>query len=116
MTNKLEEQDIFNQVAIHLINQNEKSTSFDGRCAYRGDNDLKCAVGCLITDDEYLPNMENLSIVTIVKRFSTLSRFSKFIDLLQDLQRIHDVIPIENWRDELVKVTTKYNLSFPNIE
>lgn len=45
-------QAIFNQVYTHLLTQNEKCEDENG-CAYRNEQGLKCAVGCLITDEVY---------------------------------------------------------------
>jgi hypothetical protein len=49
-------QQVFDQVANHLMDQGERAATVNssGRvtCYYRL-NDLKCAAGCLIGDDEY---------------------------------------------------------------
>lgn len=59
-------QQVFTQVATHLLTQKERSFVIDDRgeelCAYRGDNGLKCAAGCLISNDEYNPIMDGLKI------------------------------------------------------
>ena len=57
------QQQVFDQVATHLlVDQREKSYTLDDdgddQCAYKMEDDkgntLKCAVGCLISDDEYV--------------------------------------------------------------
>lgn len=48
-------QQVFDQVAAHLLTQKEKAKQFN-TCKYRvehRDKVLKCAAGCLIGDDEY---------------------------------------------------------------
>jgi len=42
----------------HLIKQNAQAID-NGLCCYRTDSGLKCAVGCLITDEHYSSNMEH---------------------------------------------------------
>ena len=52
-------QEVFDQVATHLLTQNERS--LDGAsCSYRNCDGLKCAAGCLISDDEYDNQMEGI--------------------------------------------------------
>lgn len=53
-------QEVFDQVANHLLKQGKRSRSDDvaGECAYRGDNGMMCAAGCLIADSEYVRDMD----------------------------------------------------------
>lgn len=58
--------DIFKHVGKHLLTQNEQSLvdrDTDRSCAYRGDGGLKCAVGCLITDEAYDPAIEGQGVL-----------------------------------------------------
>ena len=52
-----------NKMYDHMIEQGRKSVTKwkDIRCAYRGDDNTMCAVGCLISDEEYGPEMEDLT-------------------------------------------------------
>jgi len=55
-------QKIFDTVAAHLLKQNKKSVGADNLghvCQYRSSDGLKWAIGCLITDEAYYPNLEN---------------------------------------------------------
>jgi hypothetical protein len=54
------DQEVFDQVANHLLTQNKRSVSATDNtlCVYRSPDGLKCAAGCLIADDEYDPRME----------------------------------------------------------
>lgn len=57
-------QKIFDHVIKHLRKQGRQSlldTDVIG-CAYRGQDGDKCAIGCLITDKEYDPIIENIPI------------------------------------------------------
>jgi hypothetical protein len=120
-------QEIFNEIAIHLLTQNEKSTD-SVRCLYRGPRGLKCAVGGIIPDEVYekwkdieisfpLVNgesikldkgllvqffppelMEDLQIAETDKRF------------LQALQRIHDHNEPIRWRGRLLEEAASFGL------
>lgn len=48
-------QEIFDKVVNHLRKQGHRSLSEDGRCLYRGSNGDKCAIGCIISDEDYQP-------------------------------------------------------------
>lgn len=52
-------QTLFNKAVTAVIEQGEPSLNTDGYCVYRGPNNHKCAVGHLISDEHYNPEMEN---------------------------------------------------------
>lgn len=48
------EQEVFDQVARHLLTQGAFARiGSAGRCVFRTSSGLKCAAGCLISDEEY---------------------------------------------------------------
>lgn len=137
MSNYPVHQHVFNTVVKHLATQGRQS-AIDGAdtnkntCAYRmdyqtedGDVVLKCAVGCLIPDNEYRPKMEwkradtlhdavldneyGVPLPVFTKLLHELDRelYALQIEthshdgfrygLLFDLQRVHDVQ--FNWRN-----------------
>ena len=51
---------IFDRVATHLMTQSRKSVdpTSDKLCKYRGPDGCMCAIGCLMTDEEYKPAFE----------------------------------------------------------
>ena len=55
-------QEVFDQVSSHLLTQMKKSINpkNPSLCVYHADSGLKCAAGCLISDDEYTPRMAAL--------------------------------------------------------
>lgn len=55
---KYTKKEIFSKVKTHLLTQNKTSENESGRCLYRGPDKLKCAAGCLITDEQYDITME----------------------------------------------------------
>lgn len=80
-------QEVFDFVTEHLLTQGKQS--YQGSCLYRGPNRTACAVGCLLTDEEYTPNMEGVSAYDL--QVHLLSSFWKEHQrLLQDLQSAHD--------------------------
>jgi hypothetical protein len=110
-------QDIFDTVAIHLIKQGKKSADANGDCLYRSPEGLKCAVGCLIPDEVYDPEMEERVISRLLGCYDSLNFLWPYYDLLNDLQRTHDMLLTENqtWKDAVIlrlyELAEKYNLS-----
>lgn len=65
----------------------ERSTSWTGRCAYRGDGGRKCAIGHSIPDEAYDPELEG-PIEHPVLVAANISRSD--LDFCRALQRKHD--------------------------
>lgn len=82
-------QETFDIVVAALIQQGRPSVSSEG-CMYRGDGDLKCAVGHLIPDDKYTPYFEGLSCLSENLRI-ILHDAGHDLDIVSDLQYAHDV-------------------------
>ena len=80
---------VFNYVVNHMKNQGCRSTKKyePDECAYRGENGTSCAVGCLILDEEYEPDMEYRPLRDVI--FS-IPRLHQFEELLYSLQQFHD--------------------------
>ena len=105
------EQEVFDQVVTHLLTQGKRSMSLRwSGCAYRGQNHLKCAAGCLISDEEYSSDMEGYSWVNLLDRKQVpQSHYA----LITRLQHIHDGIQPENWKRELDVLATEFKLRMP---
>lgn len=108
-------QEIFNKVKKHLLSQNKRSRKSNGICAYRGPDNLKCAVGGLIPDKLYCVEMDSgddTYITNIVRRYPDLKSFfgCQNIRLLSSLQEVHDNVPVEDWSNELCKVANRFHL------
>lgn len=101
-------QEVFDQVAKHLLTQMRKSfRSFKGAeyCVYRGDDGLKCAAGCLIADDEYdESSMERRSWYGIGAVPNDHS------DLIRELQIVHDECDVSIWAERLNYVASCWQL------
>jgi hypothetical protein len=104
--------DIFGKVAKHLLTQNAKSQSFFGDCRYRGPNGLKCAIGCLIPDDQYSESFEHSALTTVRQRVPLLSLMP--YELVRDLQEIHDCYEPVEWPSKLELIRKKYNIGETN--
>jgi len=108
-------QEAFNQIVSHLRLQKVKSFSSNGRCAYRGINNLKCAVGCLIPDDQYSFLMEGFTIWQALHDVSINSDLNTalmpHVNMLLFMQRIHDHYPVEVWEEEFIRVAKDLKLT-----
>ncbi len=87
---------LFDFVKNHLLTQNEKSFSeVRGYCMYR-QGSLKCAIGCLISDEQYNGELENklLFVTSSVDEAvnNSIGRELTYDDrvILRKLQHIHD--------------------------
>lgn len=112
--------EVFLKVKNHLLTQNARSTNRKVRdrngqsvgCAYRGDQGRMCAVGCLISDEFYRTDLENLNCdVYAVQEALTLS--GVVLDtgtkhMLREIQSIHDNEVTESWAMLLDRAETKF--------
>jgi hypothetical protein len=106
-------QEAFDKVVRHLLTQIERSVGPDGRCLYRGPRGLRCAVGCLIPEDQYLWDFEGYDSDHVAQRVPALSGVSIF--LLTALQRVHDREALEHWPVELEAVANILGLAMPEV-
>lgn len=124
-------QEAFNKVYTHLLTQNSKSTNGGGTCMYRGENGCSCAVGCLITDEEYRPWMDGLEAIPegynagmklVNTNAASLNgngllpaRLVPHLDLLCDLQAIHDMRDVLAWKFHLGSYAKHRGLTVPDM-
>jgi hypothetical protein len=70
------------------------ATGVDGgapRCVYRNGAGLSCAVGCLIPDDLYVPEMDQVDgLRWTVGRVAEALGLGRHAGLLSELQKVHD--------------------------
>lgn len=116
-------QEVFDFVVHALREQGVPSIdTSDFRCQYRAMTEsgrtLKCAVGHLIPDDLYSPDLESLSPDnTVMQRVLARLELTEHTELLTDLQRAHDESAFlydPNWLkiflDDARKVAEKHGL------
>jgi hypothetical protein len=109
------EQEVFDKVAKHLLTQNARSlgpssTKSNGMCAYRGNDGLVCAAGCLIPDEAYKPWIENKSWGDLLS--SNFVPSHKYSDLIIELQIVHDDYLPDKWQTQLNRLAQKRKLNF----
>lgn len=91
--------EVFNQVKNHVLTQNEKCQLVPhGACAYRNKEGLKCAAGCLISDDEYKEDFECKNWQALVNNGLVPTAHYELIKHLQD---IHDNSSVDQWENKL---------------
>lgn len=100
-------QEFFDTVAAHLLSMDDVSWDYSrGICAYRGAGGAKCAIGVMIPDELYNPEMEGLGVTSLVADWSQLSKFIPSISLAAELQAVHDNGMLSN--KHLVKADLKH--------
>lgn len=125
-------QETFDVVARHLLAQGQRSCrEIDGRrlCAYRGAGGRKCAVGALIPDGLYDPEMDaevggtalGPSAWSLVERWPGLRPHlglspadgpnDRPVRLLRKLQDMHDDYDVARWPRQLALVADLFGLS-----
>lgn len=108
-------QEAFDTVARHLLTQKCRSEAYINNmieCAYRGDKGTKCAIGALIPDSLYDPGFEGVHITALIERRSELETLLGSIDaqLLNDLQKLHDVGEPRDWKKRLRRAAKRHQL------
>jgi hypothetical protein len=109
------DQEVFDHVVDHLRRQGRQSMTPDrtGRpiCAYRGNDGLKCAVGCLIPDAAYRPDIESWEATSEMVR-PILDRLGIDPELARDLQEIHDAALPPQWEGRFLDLAADYGLAY----
>ena len=120
-------QEIFDQAATHLLTQRQQARdSAHGACAYRTEAGLKCAVGCLIEDKYYRQAIEGVSVGSVtapthsggsllgamLRKSGVDVEDAAVVNLLVDLQRIHDAGLAVAWSKHLAQTAQSFGLEF----
>lgn len=120
-------QEAFNKVWDHfVVKKNGPSVDGSGTCKYRGRNGTKCAIGVLIPDEAYEPQMDygGLKLERIISMYPKFREALKGVgrDFLCDLQATHDMFTRGRRilqfhtliRAELQQVAKRWNLAIPS--
>lgn len=83
------EQQIFDQVAQHLLKQGRRCVRLGGGCVYRGPNGMKCAAGALIDDDEFNPRLDSSGLTWLMAVAGGLVP-AAHANFVRGLQNLHD--------------------------
>lgn len=115
-------QEVFDFVGNHMLKQNETSVkSWDGEetCMYRLQKEdgtiLRCAVGCLIPDEDYTSNMEDKTILNMQEQGIINIQSMDVINLLTSLQETHDYTHPSKWGMSLKEIAKQYHLNVDNL-
>jgi len=111
---QLTKQQTFDKVAHHLLEQGEQSRDGHYSCVYREESGLKCAVGCLITDEAYSSDLEDCSVdeenVKAALKKSGIGMSN--IIWLETAQKIHDRCEPEEWKRKLEVLAEAINVKW----
>lgn len=102
-------QETFNKVAEHLITQWAKAEGEYG-FAYHAPDGKKCAVGCLIPDEIYDPDLEGQLAYDFPDTLIEAIAPDGDRDMLRDLQQVHDNVPVFGWPAELKGISARFDL------
>jgi hypothetical protein len=86
-------QEIFDYVVQRLLQQGKRSMTGEEGCKYRGDGGTRCALGWLIPDDLYRPEMDDFHCswnVQDLLRHGIPAITALGNDLAYKMQRAHD--------------------------
>jgi hypothetical protein len=117
-------QTLFDKAVVHLFEQGHPAyVHRDGlktsTCAYRGGGTTACAVGCLIPDDRYVPDMEEHTVEDDTVR-KIMPELRAFEPMLYDVQTVHDTSAArdtdgafvrDSLAEALIHVAEKHGLS-----
>jgi hypothetical protein len=110
-------QKLFNRIVRHLLKQNAQAM-LHGSCMYRAPDGKRCAVGGVLPNRLYKPNMERKSYDFLVQSFPEVGEHFgvENKDLLSACQRVHDDNLPCYWLDKLAAVAVQFGLDFPKIK
>lgn len=120
LTPQTTHQQLFDYITAFLLRQGRRSANEDGICAYRGEAGLMCAVGCIIPDELYSEDLEDKNVRAILYGTVPLStgqerffmKLRPFLNLLWDLQEVHDSSSFLRWKEEFSRIAANHGLEF----
>ncbi|MFM0323787.1 hypothetical protein [Caballeronia glebae] len=115
----LSPKDIYERVSEHLLTQRAVSEDDNGSCRLRSPEGHKCAIGSLVRDDVYEPQLEGVGISYFrhardgrLLRALYASNVNAYdpniIDLLIELEEVHDYAEIEEWPELLAALGKRH--------
>lgn len=113
--------EVYERVSAHLLSQAAVSEDENGSCRSRGANGLRCAVGSLVCDEFYCPDIEAIGICYYrhagdgkLLRALYASNVNAYdpdiVGLLCELEEIHDDADVDQWPQLLAAVGERYML------
>lgn len=117
----MNQQDVFDRVAKHLLTQKKRAVDEGDECQYQAPDGCQCAIGCLIKPGQYKGVFEGREIKSLIRGliqngvkisdifYFDIEEYGEF-SFLRNLQNIHDDLEISTWKDALEKFGQRYNL------
>lgn len=104
----LNAKEIYERVSTHLLAQRAVSEDDNGSCRLRSPEGRKCAIGSLVSDALYDPDLEGVGISYYrhaqdgkLLRALYASNVNAYdpgiVDLLIELEEVHDYAEVEEW-------------------
>lgn len=84
----------------HLTQQKARATKANGGCRYRGDNATMCAVGCLISGEQYTDRMEGMGAHKLAREYPHIVPEDISVMELRDWQTYHDGVYLADVNDD----------------
>lgn len=111
----MKRQEAFNIVWNGLKSQGFVRAGTRENCAYRDSCERKCAIGWLLTDEEYFPEMEGLGVRKLRKYRMLPNRLKSLsTEFLSYLQVVHDENDTPaHMRSALEYAAERFNLEVP---
>lgn len=106
-------QEVFDQVATHLLNQGERAAEEEGGCMYRSPDGLKCGAGCLISDEEHKAfedKEDSLEWNSWNDLVSSGKVPGNHEELISEIQAMHDNEHPDDWADGLTNMASRFRL------
>lgn len=118
-------QEAFTKMVNHLTKQQGRSFGLAGLCMYRSPDGLMCAVGCLIPDEQYVPQMDGMGGADILGGTGTEFLAKDYPELvasmglqvwqLEHMQRVHDCWqPDKDLQPRLAELAETWGLQMPH--
>ncbi|SAL02845.1 hypothetical protein AWB80_08451 [Caballeronia pedi] len=115
----LSPKEIYERVSEHLLTQRAVSEDDNGSCRLRSPEGRKCAIGSLVNDDLYEPELEGIGIsyyrhaqdgkLLQALFASNVNAYDpNIIDLLIELEEIHDYADIDEWPELLAALAKRH--------
>jgi hypothetical protein len=117
----LNTKEIYERVSAHLLTQQAVSEDENGTCRLHGNNKRRCAIGSLIRDDVYRPEIEGVGIsyyqntcdgaLLQALYASDVNIYDEtIIELLTELEEVHDNANVEEWPALLTMIGRRHAL------
>lgn len=115
-------QDAFNKVVAHVRSMKSQAINAGSNllevCMYRTEDGKRCAIGALISDDDYHPSIEGNNVRTLIAQDKIEQPSWCELNFLTSLQSIHDYTG--NWKVHFIgeahvqHIAETFNLEVPS--